>query len=339
MVHWDRKSARRRVIVQIGVLLALISLIALTYERRTDGLDRDTRPLELLHREILPLKEISGMTRFFENGEAKVVLVGDDKARVIWLEDQREQSFKDLLVERFSLCQSEDFDECKRLIKKITKNWEAMASDGLNRMFFLQEHTQSIVVFDRNLSEIEKVLHFNFSEAFSSAVAKGAQKVRKNALGEGIVLLKNGHVLLAKENYPVALVEFGPEGDSALGLNPNTVLSEGEGFLFKGDGLHQKLTPLHSWTLATHGKCDISDLALDKDRQLLALSEDCLTIQRYKTLEVNVEPALADVFILPSEIQSPEALVAVGDEWLVGSDVSSKKQFNFYRLRAESSLK
>ncbi|RZA18275.1 MAG: hypothetical protein EOP10_21335 [Proteobacteria bacterium] len=338
MVHWDRKGARRRVMIQIGILLVLISIIALTYERKSSGLDRDAKPLQLLGKEILPLKEISGMAVLNEGGESQIVAIGDDKAKVFWLKTNVDQSFKELMVERFSLCQTEDFDECNKMIKKLTKNWEALAIDGAHKLFALQEHSQTIVVMNRELTAIEHVLHFNFGEAFSDAVAKGARKVRKNALGEGMILLKNGHVLIAKENFPVTLVEFGPEGQDALGLNPNTVLSEGESFAMS-EPFHNRLVPLHSWTLATHGKCDISDLALDKDRQLLALSEDCLTIQRYKTLEVSQEPKLSEVYILPGEIQSPEGLVAVGDEWFVGSDVASKKHFNFYRLRAQSSLK
>jgi hypothetical protein len=338
MVHWDRKAARRRVMTQIGILLVLISLISFAYQRKSDGLDRDAKPLQLLSKESLPLKEISGMAVLKEGGQDQILVIGDDKAKVFWVQSNTEQSFKNLMVERFSLCQTEDFDECDKLIKKLTKNWEALAVDAAQRIFALQEHSQSIVVMDRGLTTIEHVLHFNFGEAFSAPVVKGARKVRKNALGEGMILLKNGHVLVAKENFPVALVEFGPEGHEPLGLNPQSVLGEDESFAL-GESFHIRLVALHSWTLATHGKCDISDLALDKDRQLLALSEDCLTIQRYKTLEVGKEPLLSDVFLLPGEVRSPEGLVAVGDEWIVGSDVSSKKQFNFYRLKAQSGLK
>ncbi len=339
MVHWDRKGARRRVMIQIGILLALLSIIGFAYEKQSQKIDGDAKTLELVKKEVLPLKEISGVARFLSEGQYKTVLIGDDKARVYWLEEGREQSFKDSLVERFSLCQSEDFDECDRMIKKLSKNWESLATDGEGRLFLLQEHPQSILVTDPLLNSFQRVLHYNFADAFDSAVAKGAKKVRKNALGEGLILLKNGHILVAKENYPVALVEFGPEGDDAIGLNATTVLAPGESFSFRSENFHQKLVPLHSWTLATHGKCDISDLALDKDQMLLALSEVCLTIQRYEALVPGEQAKLKDVYVLPGEIQSPEALTVDGDEWLVGSDVSSKKVFNFYRLKAESGIK
>lgn len=339
MVHWDRKAARRKIILQIGVLLLLLLVIAFAYERRTVGTHENALGLQILSRETLPLKEISGMTKFKENGQEKIALIGDSKAEVYWLDEGVGQSFKDQMVKRFSLCQTDAFDECDKMIKKITKNWEGVAADGANNFFFLQEHTQSLVVMDRQLDSFLHVLHFNFSEAFDAAVAKGARKVRKNALGEGLVLLKNGHVLIAKENFPVALVEFGPDGDDPLGFGPEALLPEGEAFSFKGEDFHQQLVPLHSWTLATHGKCDISELALDKNQQLLAMSEDCLTIYRYPELKVGVDPEPSEVFLLPGEIQSPEALAVLGDEWLVGSDVANKKQFNLYRLKAQHGVK
>lgn len=339
MVHWDRKAFRRRLMLQIGVLLLLLIVISLTYQHKQEGLDKDAKELRLIAKEIIPLKEISGMATFKENGQTEIALIGDNKPRILLKNEDKEYDFKNILVERFSLCQSEDFDDCNRAIKKLTKNWEGLAVDGLMRFFALQEHSQAIVVMNRQMDKVEGVLHFNFAAAFSGAVAMGAKKIKRNALGEGLVLLKNGHVIIAKEAFPVAFVEFGPEGDSALGLNGDTLLGEGEAFAMKEGVFHHKLVPLNTWTLATHGKCDISDLAIDENKTLLALSEDCLNIQRYDRLVPGEEAVTRDIYILPGEIKSPEALACVNGEWLVGSDVSSKKQYNYYRLSPQSGLK
>lgn len=250
MVHWDRKAFRRHLIMQIGVVLGVILIIIIAYDRKRVGLERDPKPLVLINKEIVPLKEISGLATWVENGQTEIAFIGDDKPKVYLKREDKEYSFKDVLVERFSLCQTEDFDECNRSIKKLTKNWEGMAVDGARRFFVLQEHSQSIVVFDRMVSKIEHVLHFNFAYAFPDAIAKGSRKLRKNALGEGLILLKNGHILIAKEAFPVALVEFGPEGDKALGLSPSTVLAPGEPFAFKEEVFHHQLSPLSTWLLA-----------------------------------------------------------------------------------------
>jgi hypothetical protein len=36
--------------------------------------------------------------------------------------------------------------------------------------------------------------------------------------GEGVVLLPGGHLLIAKEKHPAALIEFGPRGSRSRGL-------------------------------------------------------------------------------------------------------------------------
>lgn len=279
------------------------------------------------------------MVSFLDEGKPEIAFIGDAKSAIYLKAEQREHSFKDLLVERFSLCQSDDFDECHKSIKKLTKNWEGLAIDGQQRFFALQEHSQSIVVMNRGLDKIEHALHFNFARAFSDAIAKGSRKIRKNALGEGLILMKRGHILLSKEAFPVAFVEFGPEGDAALGLNAETVLGPDEAFHMDEAEFHIRLVPLTSWILASHGKCDISDLALDEDKSLLALSEDCLTIQRYPSLSPGEDARVSDVYVLPGEVRSPEALVVRGGEWLVGSDVASRKHYNFYRLGMQTGLR
>ncbi len=339
MVHWDRRSFRKKLMAQVAVLLSLIVFVSVTYQHKKTGLQRDAKPLTLISKEIIPLKEISGIASFVENGVPELAFIGDDKSKIYLKGADKDYSFKDILVERFSLCQNEDFDECSRSIKKLTKNWEALAVDGEHRFFALQEHSQTIVVMNRGIDRIEHVLQFNFVNAFSEAVAIGSRKIRKNALGEGLILLKRGHVLIAKEAFPVALVEFGPEGEQPLGLSSETVLGAEEAFQLDEAQFRVKLVPLSTWMLAAHGKCDISDLALDEDRSLLALSEVCLTIHRFPNLSPGKAAEASDVYVLPGEVRSPEALVVVGKQWLVGSDVSSKKQHNFYRLSPQTVLR
>lgn len=339
MVHWDRKAFRRRLILQIAVLLAVLVGISVAFQREKSGIAKDAKNLVVLSKEIVPLKEISGMVSFLNAGQPELAFIGDAKSTIYIKSEDQDYSFKDKLVERFSLCQTEEFDECGKAIKKMSKNWEGLAIDGQQRFFVLQEHSQSIVVLNRAVDTIEHAIHFNFARAFGDAVAKGARKMKKDTLGEGVILMKRGHILVSKEAFPVALVEFGPEGDTALGLNAESVLAEGEAFQTDAERFHINLVPLANWVLATHGKCDISDLALDTNRNLLALSEDCLSIQRYPSLAPGQDAVASETYVLPGEIKSPEALAVRGNEWLVGSDVANKKQYNFYRLSIQSGLR
>ncbi|MBC7531705.1 MAG: hypothetical protein H7318_09015 [Oligoflexus sp.] len=339
MVHWDRKAYRRRLFLQILILLSLLVAVSLAFLHKQNGFDQDAKTLVVLSKEIIPLKEVSGMVSFLDHGKPEIAFIGDSKSSIYLKVEDKEYSFKDLLIDRFSLCQSDEFDECSKAIKKLSKNWEGLAIDGQQRFFAIQEHSQSVVVLNRAVDKIEHALHFNFARAFSDAVAKGSKKIKKNTLGEGLILLKQGHMIVSKEAFPVAFVEFGPEGDQALGLNAETVLGETEAFLLDEASFHINFVPLATWVLAAHGKCDISDLALDEDRSLLALSEDCLTIQRYPVLVPGQDAKATDVYVIPGEVRSPEALVVRGKEWLVGSDVSKQKQYNFYRLGLQTGLR
>ncbi|MEK7857473.1 MAG: hypothetical protein AAB288_15395, partial [Acidobacteriota bacterium] len=283
MVHWDRRHARQKLLIQILVLFATVVGITAFYEIR-NGANGEEKKLTIQEKRSIPMREISGIATIVKDGETRIVLVGDSRPHLFLHggeSEEEELSFRKALLDRFSLCQDEDFEECEKTIKKLTRNWEALATDGEQRFFVLQEHSQSILVLDRSAQTIQKAIHFNFAEAFPEDIAKGSKKFRKNALGEGMLLLKKGHVLIAKESVPTAFVEFGPEGDAPLGVNPLTVLPKNEAFQLSGDGLHIKLKPLHTWMLNAHSKCDISDLALDKDKKLLVLSETCQTISRY----------------------------------------------------------
>ena len=55
-------------------------------------------------------------------------------------------------------------------------------------------------------------------------------RTEPNSRGEGMILMKNGHVLVLKEKQPSMLIEFGPKGDLPMGYGPDTFLAHGEAF-------------------------------------------------------------------------------------------------------------
>ena len=99
--------------------------------------------------------------------------------------------------------------------------------------------------------------------------------------GEGMVLLPGGHLLVAKEKKPAALIEFGPPNSQSRGLVRGGALADGERWPIK-DGFH-RLIALASWlpdkTLAK--TCaDFSDLEIGPDGCLYLLSDKSSTIAR-----------------------------------------------------------
>ena len=67
----------------------------------------------------------------------------------------------------------------------------------------------------------------------------------KGSHTEGVVLLRDGHLLVVKEKDPPALVEFGPAGQEPRGFGPNQWLPAGEAFS-AGEGTVE-LTALAAW--------------------------------------------------------------------------------------------
>ncbi len=342
MVHWDRKKYRRLLMIQIVALLFIG--LGIAFFLREDSGGPGSQPSFTIEKKMaLPLKEISGAAWRMGKQGPELIVVGDRKAEldIFTLDgEKREQlSFKALLTNQFSLCRTEDFEECSKLIKKMSSNWEALSVDGRGRVFLLQEHTQSVVVLSRDMNRVERVFHFNFADTFPKLIARGSKKFSKNALGEGLLLLKKGHILIGKEQYPMALVEFGPRGDRAIGLSPSTLLGPKETFLDPvGDQMQVDLQPLAYWILSGHSKCDISDLDHDEAGQLLVLSQACRQIGLIKQLVPGREAVVSEYMNLPHEIINPEALSRIGDRWLVGSDMARKRDYNFYILRKISPL-
>jgi hypothetical protein len=342
MVHWDRKKHRRRLVAQILVLVLASLLFAMIYQEEVTQAGRDS-PLTLVQKFEVPLKEISGLAVMPRKNGTELAFVGDRKAEILAFAQPSGQSvghsFKNQLLDRFSLCRTEDFEDCKRMVKKLTSNWEALSVDGAGRFFILQEHTQSIVVLSSDFKTIEKVIHFNFAHAFPELVNRGTRKFRLNALGEGMILLKNGHVLIAKEQYPLAFVEFGPEGDQALGVSPESVLGATELFSIPGNEMmHLDYQPLATWIVAGHSKCDFSDLAIDGQGRMLVLSQTCRHVEVFDRLVPGLEAKPRESIQLPADIASPEALAVKDDLWFIASDIPTKREYNFYILRFGSHL-
>jgi hypothetical protein len=100
-----------------------------------------------------------------------------------------------------------------------------------------------------------------------------------------MVLLPGGHLLVAKEKKPAALIEFGPPNSQSLGLVRGGALADGKRWPIK-KGRH-RFVALASWlpdkTLAK--TCaDFSDLEIGSDGRLYLLSDKSSTIARLDDL-------------------------------------------------------
>jgi hypothetical protein len=197
--------------------------------------------------------------------------------------------------------------------------WEGLAADGAGCAFVLQEHPghkkdpSHVFVFAPDLRERICVIALVVED--DGAEWKEAWNEDKNARGEALVLLRDAHLLVAKQKDPVRFIEFGPSGAEAAGLGPSRFLDTGESFECPSDSLVE-YEPLASWGVAGEDEDklpSLSDLAVC-ERRLYAISRKSHDIVRLETSaspeedSLKVEPCGS----VPADVQNPEGLV-IGD--------------------------
>ncbi len=195
--------------------------------------------------------------------------------------------------------------------------WEGVASDASGKIFVLEESPGTIFVFDADAKTLLQKIKLDFGGEFEV-----------NSLGEGLVLLKDGHILVLKEKKPAMLVEFGPAGSEAVGVSSDNIIEKNEPFaLVPGDKIKYK--PLKSWDFTAKAEelmADFSELAVGPGGVLYLLSDESGRIGRLESKlrtdekKVNVK-AFWD---LPKKIEHPEALIFIGTTPVVGIDTKSK---------------
>jgi hypothetical protein len=280
----------------------------------------------------LPIREISGLflTSGEQGGTSSTLYAVGDSAATLGLVDfdgdnfsnHRSIDFSAPLLDRYAPCRSSEIHGCRHLVKGLTSQWEAVAVDGQARVYLLHEQFASIFVFDAAMTSVLGVINLSsFSPQNKHAGRQHHSLSKENALGEGFILLKNGHILLAKERFPPVLIEYGPEGSRAEGFSAAQVLGRKEAFALPGG--HNTYVPLHHWYLAPqHRHCDLSELTVSAEGELHGISQQCRWIATFSPLSLSSDSAtLAGIWHLPSRLTSVESLVVLDKRrFLVAED-------------------
>ena len=101
---------------------------------------------------------------------------------------------------------------------------EAVCADGGGRVLLLQETPPRVELID--LKALEAVALIDLVMEGRDEIAQ-AWSDPKGSRGEGAVLLPGGHLLVAKEKKPAALIEFGPPHSRSRGLARGGALADG----------------------------------------------------------------------------------------------------------------
>ena len=159
---------------------------------------------------------------------------------------------------------------------------EAVCADGLGRVLLLQETPPRVELIDPTMRKV--VASIDLAVEGRGEIAR-AWSDPKGSRGEGMVLLPGGHLLVAKEKKPAALIEFGPTNSQSRGLARGGALPDGEQWPI-GKGVH-RFVALASWlpdTKLAKTCADFSDLEIGPDGYLYLLSDKSSTIARLNNL-------------------------------------------------------
>lgn len=197
--------------------------------------------------------------------------------------------------------------------------WEAVAVSAREGVFLVKETGSEIY-------------HFNSGGRLVKKYALKTWVGRKNPDRgfEGVFLMQNGHFLIALEADPSALIEYGPEGDEAVGIEKDALVKASD---FQPPAA-DRLVPLASWTIEKSvGACEYSDLAEAPEGGLLILMKSCMKVARVAELKPSKSTfAVADIWNVPSEVFHPEGLqVLPNGDILIATDIKEKGT-NIYRL-------
>lgn len=192
--------------------------------------------------------------------------------------------------------------------------WEAADGDASGRVFILQEDPAVVFVLNPEMDELVCRIELISRTPDGDDLGLGESP---NSQGEGLVLLRNGHVLIAKEKDPPVLMEYGPNEERPEGVAPDLLFATSDEFPLPANRRTQ-FGLLTVWRLSGSAEAeikDISDIAVGPDEGLYLLSDESRCIaQLERTLDPEQEHlGVVSLWHLPSELEQPEGLV-VTDE-------------------------
>jgi hypothetical protein len=268
--------------------------------------------LPLRGRIDIPVRETSGLALRRHAGQTQVLAVGDrDTTLAVGVLDPHADDDVAGLRDwqRHDLADLDGWESVPG-----GSQFEALACDGVGTIVLMREDPAEVVVVDAPRGRVVARLRL-VVPAWSALAGTWDDP---SSRGEGLLLLRDGRLLVAKEKKPRALVEFGPPGTSPRGVAPGTLLAADEAWPVP-DGVN-RLHALAVWPLKDTAKAtlgDISSLTVH-ERDLYLLSDRSEVLARVSltaTLARGGAPlrSLDGVRRLPKGIDKPEAVVVLDE--------------------------
>jgi uncharacterized protein YjiK len=209
-----------------------------------------------------------------------------------------------------------------------SSQWEGIDTDETGRVFVLREVPGTVFVFDPALDRLLHVLPLTVEDDPGEQRAWDADE---NALGEGVLLLRNGHLFVVKEEKPRQLLEFGLPGEAAQGLHGDLLIADAGRFPTPAAST-ATFHMLSAWDLGGEALArvgDLSDVTIGPDGRVYLLSDESRCIAR---LQDRVPPESGTVEVdriwgLPDRLHQPEGIVITASwEVLVATDHKERRE-------------
>lgn len=282
--------------------------------------------LSVIESYTLPLSEISGLAWRVEPKTKKrqLIVVGDRSHTLLLVDwDARKKGLK---YEEVNL------DKISKSIAIEQSEWESVFCDETGRVFIVQEHPSQILVVSADLKRIETVI--SLKSAQNSDVDWEADV---NSKGEGLLPLKNGHILVVKEKLPLSIVEFAPQGNKAQGYTKDLSIEKSGVFPFE-KVQNNTYTAVHSWRFTPETELlleDSSGINVDMNGELYLLGDQKNVIVKIGAALSTKEKVLAvkSLYSLPSILKQPEGMAI--DELghpIIALDRKNTKKPNLFLL-------
>ena len=276
--------------------------------------DLMTKPprLQLVDRVDLPVVEASGLAAMAVGDEFHLAVVGDRTS------DVAVASYS--AADGLSAWQMIDLSTLDGWSMPATDSQlEAIAVDGGHLVAMMREDPPVVLVADTASRRLRCRIALTAPPGSPLAGFWDDPSSR----GEGLVLLRGGRLLVAKEKRPQALVEFSPAGVKAQGLSKDDFLDPGESWDAPDGDVDYRATSLWEFR-GEAGKhfADVSAIAVTSDRALGLLSDQSRTIGRIE-LDEALPPVggavreVCDVWRLPKKAKKPEGMAALPDRRLL----------------------
>lgn len=332
--QWKSKPFQACSIIVLCFTTTLLSgLIDGAFERYGPVI---AKHLRLYSRQNYPLPEISGV---HVQGDS-VIFIGDQLPQIGQavlangaINKINKVDFSKTVLRQYTVCANDEINECRKQKQLITSQWEAISTDGSGRYFLLNEQLSTIFVYNPKTDHVDSLINLSSFNPESGA-GKRQSKRETNALAEGLFLLKNGHILIAKQGLPPSIVEFGPQGSTAAGFEPSMTVKNSD--IFKVTAEKMVMKPLKIWSLASSFQaCDLNELSGDSAGNLYILSKKCNWISQVTRLSLtDKDLQFTELWALPDEIRNAEALAVLNPTtFLVGTDRKSAQEDNVFVVK------